>query len=148
MLLQHEVIGTMPSIDIPVKMGTTLLPNLMRFLQSGTYHLHPQVLICSITLGLWVILFVESRKVRFSIRLVIFPAGGYWNSTTHSAARSRGDYWSTVWYSSSNAWYLYFNSSEVYWYYDYRRYGRSIRFSIPALKPLCDTLAHSNIRVI
>lgn len=65
--IKQEVIGTLMSIDIPVKMDTTLLQNLMLFLQNGTCHLHLQVLICSIMPVLWVIPFVEFNKVRFSI---------------------------------------------------------------------------------
>lgn len=39
---------------------------------------------------------------------------------------NRGVYWTTAWYSSSNAWYLSFTSVDLYIYNDYNRYGLSL----------------------
>lgn len=41
---------------------------------------------------------------------VFFPAAGYCNNSSVSGVGSYGIYWSAAWYSSSNAWSLYFNS--------------------------------------
>ena len=60
-------------------------------------------------------------------KYIFLPAGGYWDDAVHYNAGSYGRYWSTVWYSSSNAWYLYFDSSDVTMYDNYRYAGRSIR---------------------
>ena len=60
---------------------------------------------------------------------IFFPAAGYrFNSDLHDAG-SLGNYWSSSLGSSNSdyAYYLYFNSDNVYWYSDYRYCGQSVR---------------------
>ena len=60
---------------------------------------------------------------------VFLPAAGYRNDSSLNGAGSYGDYWSSSLDTSYsfNAYYLYFNSSNVDWSYGNRRYGRSVR---------------------
>ena len=54
---------------------------------------------------------------RFTSRIngnsIFFPASGYYNGTTLYNRGTFGTYWSASFYSASNAYYLYFNSSGV-----------------------------------
>ncbi|MDE7356221.1 MAG: fibrobacter succinogenes major paralogous domain-containing protein [Rikenellaceae bacterium] len=61
-----------------------------------------------------------------------FPAVGGRNPDSSGAlydAGTWGYYWSSVTYTSNtrNAYYLWFDSSDLNVYYDNRRYGRSVR---------------------
>ena len=59
---------------------------------------------------------------------VFFPASGYYSGTSLSYRGTSGYYWSSSFYDSTNAYLLYFNSSNVNpQYYFSRRYGRSVR---------------------
>lgn len=58
--------------------------------------------------------------------IFLHVAGGYSGSSLYYAG-SYGLYWSTRYSSSSNAYYLNFNSSSKYMYYDSRYCGLSIR---------------------
>ena len=59
---------------------------------------------------------------------LFFPAAGGSSSDSRSNGGSRGDYWSSTWFSSDHAYLLSFNSSNVYPQGDYGRYyGRSVR---------------------
>ena len=59
---------------------------------------------------------------------VFFPASGFYNGTSLNYRGSYGYYWSSSWISSTNAYYLNFNSSSVNPQYNYnRRYGFSVR---------------------
>jgi len=59
---------------------------------------------------------------------LFFPAAGYYNGTTLSNEGSNGLYWSSSFYSATNAYYLYFYSSGVYpQLNDNRRDGFSVR---------------------
>ena len=59
---------------------------------------------------------------------IFLPAAGYYNGTSLSSRGSLGLYWSASFSSSSNAYYLYFNSSNVLPQYGSRRYyGFSVR---------------------
>ena len=54
---------------------------------------------------------------RFTSRIngnsIFFPASGYYNGTSLYDRGSNGLYWSSTWYSDTNARYLYFNSAGV-----------------------------------
>ena len=67
--------------------------------------------------------------INFRSDKVNILVGGNWKDTTHRNVGSHGDYWPTVWYSSSLALNLYFNSNEVVppGLGDLRYIGRSIR---------------------
>ena len=59
---------------------------------------------------------------------IFFPAAGYYDGTTLNDRGSRGLYWSSSFYSATDAYYLYFNSAGVYpQYYNYRRLGFTVR---------------------
>ena len=59
---------------------------------------------------------------------LFFPAAGYYNGTSLSSRGSHGYYWSSTYYSATNARYLVFNSSNVNpQNYSYRRSGFSVR---------------------
>ena len=59
---------------------------------------------------------------------LFFPAAGGSTSDSRSLGGDGGRYWSSTWYSSGNAYALYFNSSNVYpQYYYYRYLGFSVR---------------------
>ena len=69
---------------------------------------------------------------RFTSRIngnsVFFPASGLYNGTTLDNRGSSGLYWSSSFYSSTNAYSMGFNSSAVLPQYSYiRRYGSSVR---------------------
>ena len=69
---------------------------------------------------------------RFSSRVngnsIFFPAAGNYNGTTLYGRGTNGIYWSSGFYSASNAYDLYFNSTEVNpQSYDSRRYGFTVR---------------------
>ena len=61
-----------------------------------------------------------------SSKYIFLSAAGAYNPTFFEAA-SNGYYWSTTYRSSSNAWYLDFDSSGVSTHDNYRCCGRSIR---------------------
>ena len=59
---------------------------------------------------------------------IFFPAAGYYYGTTLLNRGSNGYYWSSGFYSASNAYYLDFNSTAVNPQYNYsRRYGFTVR---------------------
>ena len=61
---------------------------------------------------------------------IFLPASGYYNGTSLYNRGTYGNYWSSSYVSSTDAYYLYFNSSNVnpqYNYRSYRRYGRTVR---------------------
>ena len=58
---------------------------------------------------------------------IFLPAAGYYNRTSLYDSGSYGRYWSTGYYSSSNAYGLYFYSSSKNMNGSYRYYGQSIR---------------------
>ena len=60
---------------------------------------------------------------------IFLPAAGYRDDSSLIGAGSYGIYWSSSLntYYTSDAWYVYFYSSSVYRYYDYRHYGHSVR---------------------
>ena len=69
---------------------------------------------------------------RFTSRIngnsIFFPASGNYNGTSLSSRGAYGFYWSSSWYSETNARSLYFNSSSVYPQGDSsRRYGFTVR---------------------
>ena len=69
---------------------------------------------------------------RFTSRIngnsIFFPASGYYNGTTLNGRGSHGIYWSSSYYSATNAFSLSFNSSYVGPAYDNnRRYGFTAR---------------------
>lgn len=62
------------------------------------------------------------------INKLFFPAVGYGGGSSLSEAGSIGDYWSSTWFSSSEAYYLRFNGGDVRPKRNYNRYfGRSVR---------------------
>ena len=58
---------------------------------------------------------------------IFLPAAGYYDGTSLGSSGTRGYYWSTKYYSSTNAYYLDFDSSNESVYDNYRYYGQSIR---------------------
>lgn len=58
---------------------------------------------------------------------IFFPAAGYYDGTTLGDSATSGYYWSTDFYSSSNARYLGFNSSSKGVSSNFRYYGLSVR---------------------
>lgn len=59
---------------------------------------------------------------------IFFPAAGYYDGTTLDGRGSGGFYWSSSFYSATNAYYLYFDSTGVNpQYYYYRRLGFTVR---------------------
>ena len=69
---------------------------------------------------------------RFTSRIngnsIFFPASGYYSGTSLSYRGSYGSYWSSTWYSETDARNLSFNSSNVYPQdYSLRRYGFTVR---------------------
>ena len=98
------------------------------------------------------------RELGFSIRSIysaqIFSlAGGYWGNTTNGWTTSHGVYWSTIFASLNDAWYLILFSTYIGITPEESRYvGHSIRFhsisSSPALRPLCVTLRASKVCLI
>ena len=64
---------------------------------------------------------------------IFLPAAGYRNDSSLSNAGSYGRYWSSSLYTSSpyDAWYVVFNSSDVYWYDSNRCNGQSVRAVCP-----------------
>ena len=59
---------------------------------------------------------------------VFFPASGYYYGTSLDYRGTNGLYWSSSFYSATYAYLLYFTSSSVYpQYYNYRRYGFTVR---------------------
>ena len=69
---------------------------------------------------------------RFTSRIngnsIFFPASGYYNGTSLGYRGSYGFYWSSTWYSETNARDLYFSSTGVYPQNDYdRRRGFTVR---------------------
>ena len=60
---------------------------------------------------------------------IFLPAAGYRDDSSLIGAGGYGIYWSSSLntYYTSDAWYVYFYSSSVYRYYDYRYYGHSVR---------------------
>ena len=62
-----------------------------------------------------------------SSKYIFLPAAGYWDVAYHDRAGLSGHYWSTLWYSSTNTWSLYFYYGDLNMTDARRRYGRSIR---------------------
>ena len=62
---------------------------------------------------------------------VFFPAAGSCDDSSVGRVGSNGYYWSASWASSSDAWYLYFNSGNQYVSSSSRCYGYSVRGVIP-----------------
>lgn len=60
-------------------------------------------------------------------KYIFLPAVGYYDGTSLDYSGSYGYYWSTTYYSSSTAYYLYFNSYDVRTNYSSRSYGMLIR---------------------
>ena len=58
---------------------------------------------------------------------VFFPAAGYCFESILYNMDSNGNYWSDSWYSSSSAWYLYFNSIGQLTSCGSRYYGQTVR---------------------
>lgn len=58
---------------------------------------------------------------------IFLHTAGYYYGTSLYSAGSNGNYWSTRYFSSSSAYYLYFYSSYKSMYYNYRNYGFSVR---------------------
>ena len=65
---------------------------------------------------------------------IFLPAAGFRSDTFLNYVGDFGDYWfsSLAEGSSDGAWYLYFNSGDVYRYYSLRDYGRSVRPVCPS----------------
>lgn len=64
-------------------------------------------------------------------RTLFFPAAGFYDGTTLSARGTGGFYWSSIYFSATNAHALHFNSSNV----DLQNiYGRHNGFSVRAVK--------------
>ena len=72
---------------------------------------------------------VTSKVSGYVGNSIFLPAAGCRYSTSLSGAGSSGDYWSSSLreYYSDNAWYVYFSSSGVYRYSDFRYRGQSVR---------------------
>ena len=62
---------------------------------------------------------------------IFFPASGGYSGTSLDSRGSDGGYWSSSFYSASNAYYLGFNSSSVY---PANYYGRRCGFSVRAVQ--------------
>ena len=64
---------------------------------------------------------------------IFLPAAGSRGGSSLYDAGSIGGYWSSSLYTDDSyyAWYVYFNSSDVYWNYYSRYYGRSVRAVCP-----------------
>ena len=58
---------------------------------------------------------------------VFFPAAGVCDNSCVFIVGAYGDYWSASWYSSTDAWILYFGSGSQGLDYDSRYYGFSVR---------------------
>ena len=75
------------------------------------------------------------QGMRFTSRIngnaIFFPAAGYYGGTTLSGRGASGSYWSSGFYSASLAYYLDFNSTEVYPQYDN---GRRLGFTVRAVQ--------------
>ena len=72
------------------------------------------------------------QGMRFTSRIngnaIFFPAAGYYDGTTLYYRGTGGYCWSSGFYSASNAYILYFNSTDVNpQYYNNRRYGFTVR---------------------
>jgi len=61
--------------------------------------------------------------------ILALPGGYRNNNGTYNNIGNNGNWWSATENNSNNAWYrnLYYLDSDVYRYYDYKRYGFSIR---------------------
>jgi len=72
---------------------------------------------------------VTSNVFGYTDRSIFLPAAGYRYDTYLDGVGSYGIYWSSSLHTdlSYGAWYIYFNSSLVCAYYDFRFYGRSVR---------------------
>ncbi len=72
---------------------------------------------------------VVSKKSGYAGNWIFLPAAGYRLDTSLNNVGSYGYYWSSSLYTSNpnNAYYLYFNSSNVDWRSNYRYYGHSVR---------------------
>ena len=62
-----------------------------------------------------------------TFKYIFLPAGGGWNGTTPYGTTTHGYYWSSTYYDSSNARYIFFSSDNLYMNYFYRSRGFSIR---------------------
>ena len=64
---------------------------------------------------------------KFNRNSVFFPAAGFCNNSSIPDVDLGGYYWSASWKSSTNAWYLYFNSGNKRLNPALRFYGHSVR---------------------
>ena len=69
----------------------------------------------------------KSKKAGYTDKEIFIPASGYYNGSTLNNEGSYGIYWSSTYYFSSYAYYLYFNSSNVGTDYLDRYCGLSVR---------------------
>lgn len=69
----------------------------------------------------------KSKKAGYTDAEIFIPASGYYSGTTLYNEGSHGYFWSSTYYSSSSAYYLLFNSSDVNTNVNYRYCGRSVR---------------------
>lgn len=72
---------------------------------------------------------VTSKKKGYTKNSIFLPAAGFRLDSSLSSEGSYGYYWSSslCTYNPSSAYYLDFDSSYVYWYYNSRYNGRSVR---------------------
>ena len=64
-----------------------------------------------------------------STKYILLRATGVWNDTNHVATTTAGNYWSTTWYSTSDAYHMNFgsNNNDIHVWNSQRRYGFTIR---------------------
>jgi len=71
---------------------------------------------------------VTSKKSGFTDKWIFLPAAGIRYGTSLNSANSYGCYLSSSLSNTDKAAYVYFTSTDIYWYnFSYRCYGRSIR---------------------
>ena len=72
---------------------------------------------------------VQSKKSGYTDNWIFLPAAGYRYGTGLGDVGSRGYFWSSSLgtYAPRSAWYVFFNSDDVFRNYLYRYYGRSVR---------------------
>ena len=72
---------------------------------------------------------VTSKKSGYTNKSIFLPAAGYRYDSSLNSAGSGGNYWSSSLNTDNPnyAWYVYFNSSNVYRYYNNRYCGFSVR---------------------
>ncbi len=70
---------------------------------------------------------VEQWKLLEATGAIFLPVASYRSGSFVYDERRYSHYWSATELSSGNAWYLHFNSDEVYMYHNGRYFGRSVR---------------------